>query len=133
VVPPRSVGVRVVHEAEAPRTLADHVKVAGSVVARARGLTFRRSVPDSYAMVFPFRHADTRRLHMVFVPFPLDAVWTVDGEVTAVERLSAWTGYGAARADRVYELPAGGADGVAVGDRVWTVEEETRATGERLE
>ncbi len=133
MVPPRSVGVRVVHEAEAPRTLADHVEVADSVVARARGLTFRRSVPDGYAMVFPFRHADTRRLHMVFVPFPLDAVWTVDGEVTAVERLSAWTGYGAARADRVYELPAGGADGVAVGDRVWTVEEETRTTGERLE
>jgi len=141
VVPPRRPGVHVVHEgSDGVRTLAGRVEVADSVLARARGLTFRRSVPDGYALAFPFRRAATRRLHMLFVPFPVDAVWTVDGEVTAVERLSAWTGHGAARADRVYELPAGGAEGVAAGDRVWTVEDEAGAGesgdargGERLE
>jgi uncharacterized membrane protein (UPF0127 family) len=84
---------------------------------------FRRSVPGDYALVFPFRRAATRGLHMVFVPFALDAVWTVDGEVTAVKRLSAWTGHGRARADTVYELPAGAADDVRVGDRVVRTDE----------
>ncbi len=136
MVPPRRGGVYVVHDGGVEtRTLADRVEVADTALARARGLMFRRSVPDGYAIVFPFSRAATRRLHTVFVAFPIDAVWTVDGEVTAVERLSAWTGYGAARADRVYELPAGGAERVAVGDRVGTVEDGGREErgDERLE
>ena len=79
---------------------------------------FRRSIPDDYALVFPFRRAATRRLHMLFVPFAIDAVWTVDGAVTGVARLPAWTGHGGARADVVYELPAGAAAAVEEGDRV---------------
>jgi uncharacterized membrane protein (UPF0127 family) len=111
--------VRVVHERDGKRrTLATEVAVADSVVARARGLMFRRSVPEDYALVFPFARAATRRLHMVAVPFDIDAVWTVDGEVRATARLAAWTGHGAAEADTVYELPAGAADGVTAGDRV---------------
>jgi hypothetical protein len=43
--------------------------------------------------------------------------------VTAVKRLSAWTGHGRARADTVYELPAGAADDVRVGDRVVRTDE----------
>jgi hypothetical protein len=43
--------------------------------------------------------------------------------VTATKRLSAWTGHGGARADAVYELPAGAAEGVTGGDRVRRVEE----------
>jgi uncharacterized membrane protein (UPF0127 family) len=111
--------VRLVHESgDGERTLARRVEVADSLVARGLGLMFRRSVPDDYALAFPFRRAATRRLHMLCVPFPVDAVWTVDDEVVRVERLSAWTGRAAARADVVYELPAGGADGVREGDRV---------------
>jgi uncharacterized membrane protein (UPF0127 family) len=79
---------------------------------------FRRSVPDDYALAFRFGRPATRRLHMVCVPFDIDAVWTVDGEVRAVERLAAWTGFRGARADTVYELPAGAADGVDAGDTV---------------
>lgn len=80
---------------------------------------FRRSAPVDSALVFPFRRVGTRRLHMLFVPFDIDAVWTADGEVTNVTRLSAWTGTGAGRADVVYELPADAAEAVAVGDQVW--------------
>jgi hypothetical protein len=116
--------VRVVHEgAGGTRVLAGEVAVADSLFARGRGLMFRRSVPENYALVFPFGRAGTRRLHMLFVPFAVDAVWTVDGTVTAAERLPAWTGYGAARADVVYELPAGAAGDVAVGDRVYRTDE----------
>ena len=110
--------MRVVHDDGERRTLATDVEVADSFFARGRGLMFRRSIPDGYALVFPFDRAATRRLHMVAVPFPIDAVWTVDGEVRKTARLAAWTGHGAAAADTVYELPAGAADGVTAGDRV---------------
>ena len=111
--------MRVVHEsATGRRTLASDVDVADGLLSKARGLMARRSVPDEYALVFPFDRVATRRLHMVFVPFDVDAVWIVDAEVRHVSRLSAWTGHGSARADTVIELPAGAADGVEAGDRV---------------
>jgi hypothetical protein len=42
----------------------------------------------------------------------------VDDAVTHVKRLRSWVGLGRARADTLLELPAGAADGVAVGDVV---------------
>lgn len=111
--------MRVVHEStDGDRTLAADAETAEGIVAQGLGLMFRRSVPDEYALVFPFSGVSKRGLHMVFVPFDIDAVWLVDGEVRATERLPAWTGYGRAEADTVVELPAGAADGVSVGDRV---------------
>jgi uncharacterized membrane protein (UPF0127 family) len=111
--------VRVVHDpAGAARTLADDVAVAEGLIAQARGLMFRRSVPDGYALVFPFDGAADRDVHMVFVPFDIDAVWLVDGRVTACRRLPAWRGLAVEEADTLIELPAGAADGVAVGDEV---------------
>ena len=109
----------IVHEADgAERTLATDVKVADGLVSQGLGLMFRRSIPDDYALVFPFSAASKRSLHMVFVPFDIDALWLVDGRVRAIKRLSAWTGYGRAEADTIVELPAEAAEGVAVGDTV---------------
>ena len=111
--------MRVVHETDgAGRVLATDVEVANGIVSQGLGLMFRRSVPDEYALVFPFSGVSTRRLHMVFVPFDIDALWLVDGRVRATKRLSAWTGRGRAEADTVVELPAGAADDASVGDRV---------------
>ena len=119
----RSLGVRLEHRADdTRRTLATDVEVVDTFLSRARGLMFRRSIPDEYAMVFRFDEADERDLHMIFVPFDLDAVWVVDGEVTATKRLRAWRGLGAAAADTVIELPAGAASAVDVGDTVRVVE-----------
>ncbi|WP_284012320.1 DUF192 domain-containing protein [Halobaculum litoreum] len=108
----------------APRehVLADDVDVADSLLSRTRGLMFRRSVPDDYALVFRFETADSRSLHMLFVPFAIDAVWLVEGEVTKVKRLRPWVGLGWGTADTVVELPAGAADGVEPGDSVELVE-----------
>ena len=115
--------MRVVHEPQSAdderRVVASEVELAGSALARTRGLMFRRSVPDDYALVFRFGRVSVRGLHMVFVPFDIDAVWVADGVVQQTERLSAWTGYGRAVADTVIELPAGVADDVQAGDRVW--------------
>ncbi|TKR25541.1 DUF192 domain-containing protein [Natronomonas salsuginis] len=109
--------MRIAHEtADGDRTLATEVEVAEGIVSQGLGLMFRRSIPDEYALVFPFSSVSKRRLHMVCVPFDIDAVWLVDGEVSAKKRLSAWTGRGRAAADTVIELPAGAAADVSVGD-----------------
>ncbi|MFB6118143.1 DUF192 domain-containing protein [Halosegnis sp.] len=110
--------MRVIHVGDGDRVLATDVDVADTAFARARGLAFRRSIPDDYALVFRFSGQATRRLHMLFVPFDIDAVWAVDNVVQQVKRLSAWTGYGGAVADTVVELPAGAAAGVSPGDRL---------------
>ncbi|TKX66151.1 DUF192 domain-containing protein [Halorubrum sp. SP9] len=119
--------MRLVHRPESgsdrsETVLASDVDVARSTLERARGLMFRRSVPDGYALVFPFDEPDTRWLHMLFVPFGIDAVWLVDGEVRAKKRLATFVGLGRGRADTVVELPAGAAESVAVGDELRLVE-----------
>ncbi|PSP66111.1 DUF192 domain-containing protein [Halobacteriales archaeon QS_1_69_70] len=111
--------MQVVHEAEGEeRALASDVDVADGILSKARGLIGRRSIPDGYALVFPFGRVATRRLHMVLVPFDVDALWLAGGEVRRTQRLAAWTGYGRGRADTVVELPGGAAAHVEVGDRV---------------
>ena len=102
----------------AQETLATEVEIADSFLSRAKGLMFRRSIPDDYALVFEFDGVASRDVHMVFVPFALDVLWLRDGEVQRKKRLSAWTGLGKAEADQLIELPAGAADEVAVGDGV---------------
>jgi hypothetical protein len=111
--------VRLVHRnGEAERTLATTVETADTTLAQARGLMFRRSVPDGYALVFRFDAPGRRSLHMLFVPFAIDALWLVEGEVVRKKRLRPWIGVGLGTADTVVELPAGAADGVEAGDRV---------------
>ena len=115
--------MRLVHEPDGTtHTLATEVETADSFLSRARGLMFQRSIPDDYALVFRFDGVDSRDVHMVFVPFPLDVLWLEDGEVQRTERLSAWTGMAEAEADQLVELPAGSAESVAVGDDVRLVE-----------
>ena len=116
--------MRVVHRLPdgAERTLATDVEVADSFLEKARGLMFRRSISEGYALVFPFGEPVTRGLHMACVPFDIDAVWLVDGRVQRVKRLRAWWGFGRAWGDTVLELPAGAAKDVNPGDRVELVD-----------
>ncbi|WP_254764340.1 DUF192 domain-containing protein [Natrinema marinum] len=98
--------------------VATNVDLADSLVSQARGLMFRRSIPDDYALAFRFDSAAVRDLHMLFVCFPIDAVWVVDGVVERVERLRPWRSFARARADLIVELPAGAAADVEPGDRL---------------
>ena len=102
--------------------IATEIEVADSFLSRACGLMFQRSIPEDYGLVFRFDEPASRDLHMVFVPFPIDAVWLVDDEVTAVERLRPWIGLGKATADTVLELPAGAAADIKPGDTVTLVD-----------
>ncbi|AGB16484.1 hypothetical protein Halru_1885 [Halovivax ruber XH-70] len=98
--------------------VASSVRTADSFLAKAFGLMFRRSLPAEYGLAFRFDDRRTRTIHMVFVFVPLDVIWVADGVVTHVERLHPWRGIARAEADLIVELPAGGADGVAVGDQL---------------
>ena len=111
--------MRLVHRnGEGERTLAENVETADSIFAQARGLMFRRSIPDDYALAFRFDGADRRSLHMLFVPFAIDALWVVEGEVVRKKCLRPWIGIGWGTADTIVELPAGAADDIEAGDRV---------------
>jgi hypothetical protein len=105
------------------RVLAEDVELAEGLLSQARGLMFRRALPEDSALAFRFPDPRGRSLHMLFVPFPIDAVWTVGDEVTKVKRLRSWIGLGWGVADAVYELPAGTAEEVERGDTVRLVEE----------
>jgi uncharacterized membrane protein (UPF0127 family) len=113
--------MRVVHE-QTGRVLATDVEVADSLFSRARGLMFRASIPDDYALVLEMGDGlfgpSTQTIHMLFVRFPIDVVWLVDDKVTRVGQLVPWRGFAGAQANRVLELPAGGARGVEAGDTV---------------
>lgn len=120
--------MRLVHRYGPPanrekEVLATDVEVAESFLRQARGLMFRRSIPDGYALVFPFERPKPRTLHMVGVPFAIDALWISGTEVTHKKRLRPLVGIGRGTADTVVELPAGAAENVDVGDNVELVEE----------
>jgi uncharacterized membrane protein (UPF0127 family) len=129
--------MRVVHEtdevigsADGPerRVLATDVELADSTLTQAKGLMFRGSLPDDYALVLevgdsgglvPLSGGPPRQfVHMLFMRVPIDVLWLVDDEVTKTGRLRPWTGMGVAKATRIIELPAGATDGVTVGDTV---------------
>ena len=109
----------VIHDpAGEARTLATEVDRAETMVEQSRGLMFRRSIPDDYALVFPFDGVSRRFIHMLFVRVPIDVVWLAEGKVQRVDTMRPWRSVGYATADTVLELPAGGANGVREGDTV---------------
>ena len=111
--------MRVVHDPEgADRTIATAVDRAETMLEQSRGVMFRRSLPEGYALVFPFDRVGRRFIHMLFVAVSLDVVWVADGEVQQVKTMHPWRSVGHAKADVVLELPAGAADGVSAGDTV---------------
>jgi len=117
--------MRVVHEPvgedddEGGRTvLATDVQVADTFGAKFRGLRFRSSLPEGFALVFPFESVGRRDIDMLFVRTPIDVLWLVDERVERVETLRPWIGFGLAKADCVIELPPGVAADISAGDRV---------------
>lgn len=100
------------------QVIAADAHVADSLWGKARGLMFRRSFPGWDGLVFPFDRVVTRSVHMVFVPFPIDVLFLVDGRAERVVTLEGWTGFARDRADAIVELPAGAASDVAPGDRI---------------
>ena len=128
--------MRVVHErddtlgetdSQNRRVLATDVDVADSLLSTSKGLMFRSSLPDDYALVMevggnglsPLGSGPPRQfVHMLFVRVPLDVIWLDGDEVVRVSHMQPWRSVAMARADRILELPAGNAAGVSAGDRI---------------
>lgn len=91
-------------------------KYADSILKQARGHMFRTSTPD-YALVFPFDEVSRHSLHMLFVPFRLDAIYVIDGTVEKVSTLKPMVGLSWGKADTIIELPAGEYD-ISPGDKL---------------
>lgn len=108
--------------------LATDVEIADSSLSQAKGLMFRSSIPDDYALVLEVKNAgllpwpkgpSRHVVHMLFVRMPLDVVWLIDDEVSKAAQLKAWRGISMGKANRIIELPAGTAEEVNPGDRIW--------------
>ena len=117
--------MRVVHDPDGSASvLANNVHTADSMLEKSKGLMFRRSIPDDYALVFqfepswPFGAVRRRVIHMLFVRMATDVVWLADGEIRKVKTMYPWRSLDYAKADTVIEFPAGTADDVEVGDTV---------------
>jgi uncharacterized membrane protein (UPF0127 family) len=132
-------GEYVVHETDdilgdgesEPRVLATNVEIADSMFSQMRGVMFRSELPEEFALVmevgggFSLTGGPPRQfVHMLFVRHALDVIWLADDEVQKVARMHPWRGVGMAKADRILELPAEAAEGVAVGDTVRVVSED---------
>lgn len=90
--------------------ISSDVEYAKSMFKQAKGLMFRRSVPDSYAMVFIFSSLKKISLHMLFVPFPLDVLFlNEDKRIVKTTTLRPWIGItdSGEKIRYVIELPSG--------------------------
>ncbi len=92
------------------KTVASKTEVARSFLAKSRGLMFRRSIPEDYALLFVFNKPEKVSLHMVFVPFPIDVLLLdKDMKILDTRRLKEWVGLlnSGFKVSYVVELPAG--------------------------
>ena len=109
--------VRIINETTGA-VLADDARVARSVVARTRGLMFRRSLADGEALVID----PCSSIHMMWMFMPIDAVfYDREGVVTKVARnVKPWIGLsgGGKGARAVIEMRVGDAAGVESGHKL---------------
>jgi uncharacterized membrane protein (UPF0127 family) len=114
-------------------SLADRLEVAAGLWAKFRGLMGRAALAPGDGLWLP----DSNGIHMMFMRFPIDAVFVGrparDGSRTVValrRALRPWTGivWYVRGAHGVVELPTGAIDssGTEVGDRI-VIGQEARA------
>jgi len=98
--------------------VASPLESATNPWTRFRGLMMRRSIAAGSGMLI----RPCSSIHMMFMRFPIDAVFLDDtGHVTRVSRnVRPWIGFasGGRGAKAVIELPAGGAGNIEVGDEI---------------
>lgn len=99
------------------QTVTDRARVYSNGWGRASGLMFSKPDPKG-AYIFPYPDIGRRGVHMLFVFVPLDVLWLQRGEVHKKATLKPFVGHDVAQADAFIEFPAGGADGIRVGDKL---------------
>jgi uncharacterized membrane protein (UPF0127 family) len=93
--------------------VAAEVEYADTMLKQIVGLMFRKSVPESYAMVFSMGRDNREGIHMLFMRFPIDiAFLDKDKKIIDIrQNLKPWTGLAFSHRPFRYaiELPAGAA------------------------
>lgn len=73
--------------------VATSTEFACSVFRQALGLMFRQHIPEDYALVFVMDRNKKVSLHMLFVPFAIDAIFLdEDKKIVKISELRPWTG-----------------------------------------
>ncbi len=104
------------------------VVFADTAFQKFRGLMFRNRKEVDYAMVFDFGRAskNSAAIHMLFVFFPIDVVYLLNGKVVDLYKgVTPFTPYiePKERADTLIELPQGAiwTSGIKLGDEIATI------------
>jgi uncharacterized membrane protein (UPF0127 family) len=73
--------------------VATNVEFACSILKKIKGLMFSRKIPDNYALVFVLKKPQKVSLHMLFVNYPIDAIFLDEKKrVIKTSSLYAWIG-----------------------------------------
>lgn len=105
------------------KEIATDVDFACGLLKQIKGLMFSRRIDENYALVFVMKKAQKVSLHMLFVNYPIDAIFLdEDKRVVNKSSLRAWTGICSSREKVKYiiETSHGKAKklGIEVGDRI---------------
>ena len=75
------------------KEVATDVDFACSALKHIRGLMFSKRIPENYALVFVMKKAQRVSLHMLFVNYPIDAIFLDEKKrVIKTSGLKAWIG-----------------------------------------
>lgn len=76
------------------KPIANKLVPASNILSQALGLMFRTSLPDDHAMLFTLRKPTTIGVHMLFMRFPIDAIFLdADKKIIGTASLMPWTGH----------------------------------------
>ena len=75
------------------KIIASDMEFARSIISQTLGLMFRKKIPDDYALIFVLRKKSKASLHMLFVNFPIDAIFLDENKkVVKASNLRSWIG-----------------------------------------
>lgn len=75
------------------KCIASDVEFANSLLSQTKGLMFRKSISDDYALVFVLAKPRMITIHMLFVRFPIDVLFLDEiKRIVKTAHLRPWTG-----------------------------------------
>ncbi|MBN2488272.1 MAG: DUF192 domain-containing protein [Methanosarcinaceae archaeon] len=90
--------------------IASDVEFANSLLSQTKGLMFRKSISDDYALVFVMAKPRIISIHMLFVRFPIDVLFLDENKrIVKTAHLRPWTGLASSSEKIKYmiEIPEG--------------------------
>lgn len=75
-------------------TIANQVVFARNIFSQMLGLMLYKSIPQDFAMIFTLRKSTTLGVHMLFMRFPIDALFlNEDKRLVNIATLKPWVGH----------------------------------------